>query len=168
VVTLNTWQQQRIARLVVNSLFGTVSGKRIAVLGFAFKADTNDTREAPAIRICRDLIEEGAQLAIVDPKVSAAQITQDLDRPPLDSSQAPHHVPLGGEGTWIHSSTPLEAATGADAVLILTEWNAYCDLDWSAIHGVMRRPAWLFDARAVADPVAARSAGLNVWRVGEG
>jgi UDPglucose 6-dehydrogenase len=96
VVTLNTWQQQRIARLVVNSLFGTVSGKRIAVLGFAFKADTNDTREAPAIRICRDLIEEGAQLAIVDPKVSAAQITQDLDRPPLDSSQAPHHVPLGG------------------------------------------------------------------------
>jgi UDPglucose 6-dehydrogenase len=168
VVSLNTWQQQRIARLVVNSLFGTVSGKRIAVLGFAFKADTNDTREAPAIRICRDLIEEGAQLAIVDPKVSPSQITQDLERPPLDPSQAPHHVPLGGEGTWIHAATPLEAAKGADAVLILTEWKAYCDLDWSAIHGVMRRPAWLFDSRAVADPVAARAAGLNVWRVGEG
>ena len=68
VVALNTWQQHRIARLVVEKLFGTVTGKRLAILGFAFKADTNDTREAPAIRICRDLPEEGAQLAIHDPK----------------------------------------------------------------------------------------------------
>jgi UDPglucose 6-dehydrogenase len=78
VVSLNTWQQKRISRLVVNRLFGTVTGKRIAVLGFAFKADTNDTRETPAIRICRDLLEEGAQLAIFDPKVSAEQIAADL------------------------------------------------------------------------------------------
>jgi UDPglucose 6-dehydrogenase len=168
VVTLNTWQQQRIARLVVNNLFGTVSGKRIAVLGFAFKADTNDTREAPAIRICRDLIEEGAQLAIVDPKVEPAQITGDLEKPPVEPAQARQGVPLGAEGNWTHEATPLEAARGADAVLILTEWQDYRHLDWQAIHGVMRRPAWLFDARAVADPVAARAAGLNVWRVGEG
>ena len=78
VVALNTWQQHRISRLVVNRLFGTVTGKRIAVLGFAFKADTNDTRETPAIRICRDLLEEGAQLAIFDPKVSPEQIAADL------------------------------------------------------------------------------------------
>ncbi|NDC15464.1 MAG: nucleotide sugar dehydrogenase, partial [Synechococcaceae bacterium WB9_2_170] len=71
VVELNGWQQHRIARLVVQKLFGTVTGKRIAILGFAFKADTNDTREAPAIRICQDLLEEGAQLAIYDPKVAA-------------------------------------------------------------------------------------------------
>jgi UDPglucose 6-dehydrogenase len=168
VVTLNTWQQQRIARLVVNSLFGTVSGKRIAVLGFAFKADTNDTREAPAIRICRDLIEEGAQLAIVDPKVDPAQIAQDLGRQPVDAAQAHRQVPLGAEGTWTYEQSPLEAARGADAVLILTEWRDYRNLDWASLHEVMRRPAWLFDARAVADPVAARAAGLNVWRVGEG
>jgi UDPglucose 6-dehydrogenase len=62
----------------------------------------------------------------------------------------------------------MEAARGADAVLILTEWEDYRHLDWEAFHGVMRRPAWLFDARAVADPTAARAAGLNVWRVGEG
>ena len=78
VVALNTWQQHRISRLVVNRLFGTVTGKRIAVLGFVFKADTNDTRETPAIRICRDLLEEGAQLAIFDPKVSPEQIAADL------------------------------------------------------------------------------------------
>jgi UDPglucose 6-dehydrogenase len=145
-----------------------VSGKRIAVLGFAFKADTNDTREAPAIRICRDLIEEGAQLAIVDPKVDPGQISQDLERPPVDPQKARQAVPLGAEGTWTYESTPLEAARGADAVLILTEWKEYRDLDWIALHEVMRRPAWLFDARAVADPAAARAAGLNVWRVGEG
>jgi len=168
VVTLNTWQQQRIAQLVVNSLFGTVSGKRIAVLGFAFKADTNDTREAPAIRICRDLIEEGALLAIVDPKVDPAQMARDLEKAPVAPEHARQPGPLGAEGTWTYEHSPLEAARGADAVLILTEWEDYRHLDWEAFHGVMRRPAWLFDARAVADPTAARAAGLNVWRVGEG
>ncbi|MED5470042.1 MAG: nucleotide sugar dehydrogenase, partial [Cyanobacteriota bacterium] len=74
VVALNTWQQHRISRLVVQKLFGTVTGKRLALLGFAFKADTNDTREAPAIRIAHDLLEEGAQLAIYDPKVDPQQI----------------------------------------------------------------------------------------------
>ena len=81
VVTLNHWQQQRIARLVISKLFGTVSGKRIGVLGFAFKANTNDTRESPAIRICRDLLEEGAVLQIVDPKVSESQMARDLGQP---------------------------------------------------------------------------------------
>ena len=168
VVGLNTWQQQRIARLVVNSLFGTVSGKRLAVLGFAFKADTNDTREAPAIRICRDLIEEGAQLAIVDPKVDSAQIARDLERSPVAADAAAGSRPIGADGSWLAAGTPLEAARGADAVLILTEWRDYRQLDWAEIAGVMRRPAWLFDARAVADGAAARAAGLNVWTVGEG
>ena len=168
VVGLNTWQQQRIARLVVNSLFGTVSGKRLAVLGFAFKADTNDTREAPAIRICRDLIEEGAQLAIVDPKVDSAQIARDLERSPVAADAAAGSRPIGADGSWLAAGTSLEAARGADAVLILTEWRDYRQLDWAEIAGVMRRPAWLFDARAVADTAAARAAGLNVWTVGEG
>ena len=157
VVTLNTWQQDRIARMVVHRLFGTITGKRLAVLGFAFKADTNDTREAPAIRICQDLIEEGARLVIVDPKVSPAQIAADLGQPPS-----------GADGGWQAADSPLEAASGADAVLIITEWGEYARLDWREIGAVMRRPAWLFDARAIADADAARAAGLNVWRVGEG
>jgi UDPglucose 6-dehydrogenase len=170
VVGLNTWQQHRIARLVVNSLFGTVTGKRLAVLGFAFKADTNDTREAPAIRICRDLIEEGAQLAIVDPKVEPAQISRDLGCEPLDTdpSAASAYRLLSGDGGWFPAEDAVEAARGADAVLILTEWRQYHQLDWGPIAAVMRRPAWLFDARAVADAAAAQAAGLNVWRVGEG
>ena len=152
VVNLNAWQQHRISALLVQRLFGTVTGKRIAVLGFAFKADTNDTRETPAIRICGDLLEEGAQLAIYDPKVSAAQIAADL----------------GTSEGWQMVDAPLEAAQGADAVLVLTEWQQFAQLDWRPLAAVMRQPAWLFDARAICDAVAARAAGLKVWRVGEG
>ncbi len=157
VVTLNTWQQRRIARLVITKLFGTVSGKRIGVLGFAFKADTNDTRESPAIRICRDLLEEGAILQIVDPKVSERQMTQDLGQ-----------AAGSAEGGWHRVPEVEQAASGADALLLLTEWQAFAHIDWPAVVAVMRRPAWLFDARAKADGAAARAAGLNVWTVGAG
>ncbi|MEY3750232.1 MAG: hypothetical protein RLZZ186_651 [Cyanobacteriota bacterium] len=163
VVDLNTWQQHRIARLVVNNLFGTVTGKRLAVLGFAFKADTNDTREAPAIRICRDLLEEGAELAIHDPKVSPEQISRDLGCDPSRSASG-----LAGEGCWQMAATVQEAVCGADAALILTEWQAFCDLPWTALAPQMRQPAWVFDARAVVDPDLVRSAGLRLWRVGDG
>ena len=157
VVALNSWQQRRIARLVVQRLFNTVAGKRVALLGFAFKADTNDTRESPAIRIAKDLLEEGAQLSIHDPKVADEQIVRDLAQP------------AGmGESTWHSCIDPVEACQGADAVLILTEWQQFRTLDWSAIATVMRRPAWLFDCRAIADAEAARAAGLQIWTVGEG
>ena len=167
VVELNSWQQHRIAKLVVRSLFGTVTGKRLAVLGFAFKGDTNDTRESPAIRICLDLIEEGAQLAIYDPKVCSAQIAADLGQAEAGQEQIP--TPPGqGEGRWQLASSAGEAASGADAVLILTEWREFRQLDWAALAPSMRQPAWLFDGRAIADTAAARAAGLKVWTVGEG
>jgi len=163
VVELNAWQQHRIARLVVAHLFGTVTGKRIAVLGFAFKADTNDTREAPAITICRDLLEEGAQLAIFDPKVESHQIAQDLAQPPTPAGGS-----LAGDGVWQSVESPLAAATGADAVLVITEWAAFRSINWREASAVMRHPAWLFDARRIADGRAAQDAGLNVWQVGQG
>ena len=157
VVALNSWQQQRIAQLVVQRLFNTVAGKQIALLGFAFKADTNDTRESPAIRIAKDLLEEGAQLSIHDPKVADEQIARDLTQP---AGQ--------GEASWHSCADPVEACRGADAVLILTEWRQFQTLDWGLVAAEMRRPAWLFDCRAVADTQAARAAGLQVWTVGEG
>jgi UDPglucose 6-dehydrogenase len=159
VVELNTWQQHRIARLVVHKLFGSVSGKRLAVLGFAFKADTNDTREAPAIRICKDLLEEGAELAIYDPKVSPEQLAQDLGQPQMQTN---------GDGTWQSCGSVLEAALGADAVLVLTEWAEFSELPFKELAAVMRKPAWLFDARGITNAAAAREAGLNLWIVGQG
>ena len=163
VVALNTWQQHRIARLVVEKLFGTVTGKRLAILGFAFKADTNDTREAPAIRICRDLLEEGAQLAIHDPKVAAQQMARDLQQ-----EAAPLADALNSTGSWLQAGSVEEAVTGADAVLVLTEWQQYQDLNWMDLAGRMRKPAWAFDARAVVDSERVRAAGLSLWRVGDG
>ena len=163
VVDLNIWQQHRIARLVVNNLFGTVTGKRLAVLGFAFKADTNDTREAPAIRICRDLLEEGAELAIHDPKVAPEQISRDLGSAPSASGSG-----LTGEGSWQVAASVEEAVRGADAALILTEWQVFRQLPWADLAAQMRQPAWVFDARAVVDPEVVRSAGLRLWRVGDG
>ena len=163
VVALNTWQQHRIARLVVQKLFGTVTGKRLAILGFAFKADTNDTREAPAIRICRDLLEEGAQLVIHDPKVAADQMARDLNQEPASQVDG-----LSGTGSWAEAGSVEDAVMGADAVLVLTEWQHYRDLNWQALAARMRKPAWVFDARAVADPAQIKAAGLSLWRVGDG
>ena len=160
VVRLNTWQQHRIARLVVEKLFGTVTGKRLAVLGFAFKANTNDTREAPAIRVCADLLEEGAHLQIHDPKVDAAQMARDLKR---DASEV-----ADSNGIWCRSESIEASVAGADAVLIMTEWGQYRTLDWDVLASRMRRPAWVFDARAVTDSQQVRAAGLNLWKVGDG
>jgi UDPglucose 6-dehydrogenase len=127
------------------------------VLGFAFKADTNETRESTAISICRDLLEEGAQLAIMDPKVSEDQMAEDLGQPSGS-----------GDGGWQLVDAVTAAAAGADALVLLTEWQQFAEIDWPQVAAVMRQPAWLFDARAKADAAAARAAGLQVWTVGEG
>ena len=153
VVDLNSWQQHRISRIVVQRLFGTVSGKRIAVLGFAFKANTNDTRESPAIQICNDLLDEGAQLLIYDPQASSQQINDKLSIV---------HEPA----SWNTAESPIQAVHNADAVLILTEWQDFAELNWQQIADKMRRPAWVFDTRSIVDVAAVRSCDLNLWRVG--
>ena len=161
VIGLNNWQQTRISRLLVQRLFGTVTGKRLAILGFAFKANTNDTRESPAIRISLDLLEEGAQLAIHDPKVTTSQIAADLGKAPSDPS-----LDLQSEGTWHSVNNVADAVQGADAVLILTEWDQYRELDWPILARRMRTPAWVFDTRSVVEPSQIAEAGLLLWRLG--
>ena len=120
VIEMNDFQKHRFARRVVSTLFNTVSDKKIAVLGFAFKKDTNDTRESAAIYICRDLIDEQANVAIYDPKVSAKQIRQDLK---VDDEH--QHV--------IICEDAYEATKGAHAFLILTEWDEFRALDYKRI-----------------------------------
>ena len=158
--------------MVVQKLFGTVTGKRLAILGFAFKADTNDTRESPAIRICRNLLEEGAQLAIHDPKVDSAQIARDLhieaSGVPDPNDSAPSRESLSDEGTWWKETDVASTVAGADGVLILTEWQQYRQLDWQALAPLLRQPSWIFDARSVVDPEAIAASGLQLWRVGDG
>ena len=169
VVKMNNWHQNRISRLISRKLFGTLSGKKIAILGFAFKSNTNDTRESAAIQICKDLLEEGALLVIHDPKVSKKQIEIDLDIPPLEKNQHLHtNSKIINEGNWISAIRIDDAILDADAIVILTEWNEYADIDWQKAAKKMRMPAWLFDARSICDIQKAKLNGINVWRIGAG
>ena len=154
VIRMNDWQKQRFSGRVVRTLFNTVTGKRIAVLGFAFKKDTNDTRESAAIYVCKDLLEERAHLAIHDPKVKPAQMRADLA--------------LAEDDTRVtFPATALEAATGAHALLVLTEWDAYKDLDFQRIYDSMLKPAWIFDGRNLLDRSKLEQIGFKVYSIGK-
>ena len=163
VIELNNWQQKRISNLIVEKLFGTVSEKKISILGFAFKASTNDTRESPAIQICRDLIEEGAHLSIFDPKVTIERIRDDLG---LISEYSKNKTKT--EGNWSFANSIENAIKNSDAVIILTEWEQFENLNWIEYSKLMRKPSWLFDTRGIANYQDASKYGINVWRVGLG
>tara|TARA_A100001388_G_scaffold201555_1_gene152654 strand:- start:409 stop:1833 length:1425 start_codon:yes stop_codon:yes gene_type:complete len=162
IIKINDWQKKRISKLIVEKLFGTVSQKKIAILGFAFKANTNDTRESPTITIVNDLIENGAQIIISDPKVSSDQISKDLN-------QKEYQKELSSElGYWMFSRDIYEAVINVDAIVILTEWDEYKKLDWKRISKKMRSPSWVFDARSIANKKEIKKAGINFWSTGDG
>ena len=168
VVELNNWHQHRISQLIVNKLFGTVRGKKIFILGFAFKANTNDTRESAAINICKDLLEEGAILFIHDPKVEPNQISRDIKlKQSLQSNDSNSKI-SPSEGSWYYTKDFFEGADGADAIVVLTEWEEYRLLDWSKITKKLRKPAWIFDSRSIIPTEVIKSLELNIWRIGDG
>ena len=153
VVKINSWQQKRISSIIVKNLFGTLANKKLSIFGFSFKADTNDTRESPSINISQDLLQEGAQLAFYDPRVKKEQILKELNSEKY------------GENIQI-CKTAIDAATGADAVIILTDWKEFLELDWSLIYKSMRKPSWIFDARICLDNSYLKNLGFNVWTLG--
>ncbi len=167
VVKLNTWHQKRITNLIIKKLFGTITGKKIVILGFAFKGNTNDTRESAAIQICKDLLSEGAFLCIHDPKVKSKQISLDLNIQPYKIN-CEQKADLNLESKWTSVDNIKKAFTGADAGLILTEWDSYKEIDWEDIAKVMRKPSWLFDARSIISPEKIIKTDINFWRVGDG
>ncbi|MBB5038965.1 UDP-glucose 6-dehydrogenase [Prosthecobacter dejongeii] len=154
VIRMNDWQKHRFSERVVRTLFNTVTGKRIAVLGFAFKKDTNDTRESAAIYVCQDLLEERAHLAIHDPKVKAEQIRKDLS------------LSLEDQRVTFAASAE-EASQGAHALLVLTEWDAFKDLDFEVIYENMLKPAWIFDGRNILDRPKLEKIGFRVYSIGK-
>ena len=166
VVKINNWHQHRISRLITKKLFGTLSDKKIAILGFAFKANTNDTRESAAIQICKDLLDEGATLSIHDPKVKEDQILKDLNQE--KSSKEKNSPEITKEANWEKIDYLEEIFNGVDAVVILTEWEEYGDLDWQKISKEMRSPGWVFDLRSILNSKNVNDSGLNFWRIGDG
>ena len=155
VVKMNDYQKSRFTRNVLAELFNTASDKKIALLGFAFKKDTNDTRESAAIYVGKDLLEERAELAIFDPKVQESQIRADLNVDEKDSSVVVY-------------KDPYEAVAGAYAILILTEWDLFKDLDYEKIYQGMRKPAFIYDGRNILDLESLKSIGFKAIGIGQG
>ncbi|MDG1701625.1 MAG: UDP-glucose 6-dehydrogenase [Opitutae bacterium] len=153
VIEMNDYQKKRFSENVLSHLFNTVSHKKIALFGFAFKKDTNDTRESAAISIAGDLLEESANVVIFDPKVSEAQIRKDLD------------VAVDNEKVSI-ADDPYEAARDADAILVLTEWDIFKSLDFTKIYETMRKPAFIYDGRNILDIEALRQIGFDAQSIG--
>lgn len=155
VVKINDWQKHRFSARIVRELFNTVTGKRIAILGFAFKKDTNDTRETAAIAVCQDLLAEGAEVVVFDPKVREKDILLDI---------------LGKDGS--HPSLKVagsaeEAAAGAHAIAILTEWDAFKSIDYSKLFEDMPKPACIFDGRNILPHATLRELGFRVFPIGK-
>ncbi|MCX7817810.1 MAG: nucleotide sugar dehydrogenase [Kiritimatiellae bacterium] len=150
VVRMNERQQGRFVAGMVRRMFNTLAEKRIALFGFAFKADTGDTRDSPAIAVARALLAERAHLAVTDP--------QALENARRDLADVADRVEFYED--------PYAAARGAHAIAVLTAWREYRELDWARLYAQMERPAFVFDGRNLLDADALHRIGFNVVPVG--
>jgi UDPglucose 6-dehydrogenase len=155
LIRMNEYQKERFVTRLLDSMFNTVSGKRISILGYAFKKDTNDARESPAIGICKRLLEEKANLAIYDPRVTKESILCTLG---WTEEEAVGRIEF--------SSTAVDACKESHAIALLTEWDEFKDLDYSAIHAGMHQPSILFDGRNLLDLEALRKIGFRAQGIG--
>ena len=159
VIIMNNHQRKRFALNIVKSLYNTVSGKKIAFLGWAFKKDTNDTRESAAIYVADELLNEQAFIQVYDPKVQTEQIYYDLEY--LETRS----VESNRNGVSVYQD-PYEACDGAHAIAVLTEWDEFKNYDWQKIYANMLKPAKIFDGRNVLDHKALREIGFQVNGIG--
>lgn len=160
VITINDWQKSRFVEKIVRTLFNTVVGKRITILGFAFKKDTNDTRESAAIYICRDLLLERAHVAIYDPRVTGEAIRNDLIAVGVDPALIDTHVEICPD--------PYTAIQSAHALATLTEWDEFKALDLPRVLDLMLKPAFVFDGRAILPHNELKKLGFNPFSIGKG
>lgn len=159
VILMNDHQKRRFAAKIVQTLFNTVSGKKIAILGWAFKKDTNDTRESAAIYVADYLLNEQAEIVVYDPKVKTEQIYTDLDYLNTRSSEENRsRVKVVNE--------PYEATSNSHAVALLTEWDEFKDLDWEKVYQEMLKPAFLFDGRRLLDRRTKEDIGFEFYAIG--
>ncbi|RJP80675.1 MAG: nucleotide sugar dehydrogenase [Desulfobacteraceae bacterium] len=151
VVRINEYQKKRFILNMLKAMFNTLADKKICLLGFAFKADTGDTRETPALYIAEKLLEENAKLVISDPK-ALKNARKDLK---------------GVSGDISYIEDPYEAAGGCHAIAVLTEWALYAELDYQRIYTSMEKPAFLFDGRNIIPHQKLYEIGFNVYPIGK-
>lgn len=161
VIIMNDYQKRRFAENIVTTLFNTVNDKKIAFLGWAFKKDTNDTRESAAIYVANDLIEEEAQIHVYDPKVTEQQMLSDLDY------LATREAELNKKHLTVHQD-PYTALEGAHGIAVLTEWDEFKVYDWKRIYDNMQKPAFIFDGRNILERQELEKIGFEVYTIGRG
>ena len=160
VILMNDHQKRRFAKNIISTLYNTVAGKKIAFLGWAFKKDTNDTRESAAIYVADDLLNEQAAIAVYDPKVKVQQMYADLDY--LESRSA-----VDNQKLLTVYPNPYDACQGAHAIAVLTEWDEFKSYDWHKIYEGMLKPAFVFDGRNVLDQKALEQIGFVYKAIGK-
>jgi len=167
VVVMNDYQKRRFSERIVRTMFNTVSDKKIAIWGFAFKKDTNDTRESAAIHVCRDLLEERARLVIYDPRVPESQIRSELEMSFADSvgGLSDKHRKLIETNVNVVGDA-YSAASEAHAIAVLTEWDEFKTVDSLRIFDDMRQPAFIFDGRNILDREKLVKIGFEVHSIG--
>jgi UDPglucose 6-dehydrogenase len=168
VVSMNYYQKNRFVERVIGAMFNTVSQKKIAVLGFAFKKDTGDTRETPAVDVCKGLIRDNAKVFIYDPQVSTDQIFRDLSTPKFEWDRPNYNETQTKilENVTV-TSDPVEAMRGAHGICVLTEWDCFKTYDYAAAYETMVKPAFVFDGRNILDHAALRKIGFIVYGLGK-
>jgi UDPglucose 6-dehydrogenase len=163
VIVMNDYQKKRFSEKVVGKMFNTVTGKKIAIMGYAFKKDTGDVRETPAMFVVRDLLQEQATIHIYDPEVTRDEMWHEMNytcglnhenTPTLDSAITT-------------ASDPYEAMDGAHAICIMTEWDEFKDYDYVKVYEKMCKPAFLFDGRNILDHAKLREIGFEVHAIGK-
>jgi UDPglucose 6-dehydrogenase len=160
VIIMNDHQKRRFSKNIVSTLYNTISGKKIAFFGWAFKKDTNDTRESAAIYVADDLINEQASISVFDPKVSHEQILFDLNY--LESRTQAQNAKY-----IISNDNAYEACKNAHAIAVLTEWDEFKEYDWQKIYDSMLKPAFVFDGRNVLNADELRKIGFEYQAIGK-
>jgi len=158
VVDMNEHQKAAFTGKIISSLFNTVTNKKIAVLGFAFKKDTGDVRETPALAVCNMLLQDGALVHVYDPKVKKEDALTEFKY---------HNMPVD-ENRLIFTRTPEEAVDGAHALVILTEWDEFKKYPYHEFYAHMLKPAFLFDGRGILNHRALEDIGFEVHAIGKG
>jgi len=163
VIKMNDYQKKRFSRNMVSQMFNTITGKKIAIFGFAFKKDTGDTRETAACFICADLLEEQAQIHVYDPKVTREQMMIEFEYT--------NHLTLKTNPNLdrliITEADPYECAKDSHAIAILTEWDEFKTYDYQKLYDNMMKPAFIFDGRNLLNHGALREIGFEVYSIGK-
>ena len=159
VIILNDHQKKRFSDIIVKTLFNTVSGKKITLFGWAFKKNTNDSRESPAINVADALLDEQANLIVLDPKVKSSQIYSDLDNLKTRSSDK-------NKSLLRFESDPYKASKGSHAIAVLTDWDEFIEYDWVKIYHNMEKPAFIFDGRKILDRGKLQKIGFEIFTIG--